>query len=371
MLLAHEGHVGHRQPLLPHRRGHHLGLIRRHHLVVQALQQDERAVQLVHGVNRRPRAIGGLHGGIRPHEPIHVARLELVGVARQHFEIADAVVAGAGLERVVERQRRERRVAAGAAAARDEPRGVRLPRRHQVRGRIHGIAHVHDAPLAVQPLAIGAAIAGAAAVVHVDHGEAAGRPELHFWVEHRVGGAGRTAVAQHEQRRYRAGRRAEAAIGGRIVEGMHRQAGAVEGDGLGHRHEQRVELVVARAFHHLGFGAAERHARHGRAPSGRPADEVGRTRRGHHRVERLDRQLHHFERGRADREQPQAPTALVGIRHHEAIRRRERVGAGAQAPLRLAEVGRHRVHRLGDLAAAPIEVPPARAIRDEIQQAIG
>ena len=83
------------------------------------------ARQPIGEVDRRARAIERLRLGIRADQRVEVARLELVRVLRQHLEVADAVVAGAGAEDVVEGQRRQRRVAAGAAAA-DRPVASRI-----------------------------------------------------------------------------------------------------------------------------------------------------------------------------------------------------------------------------------------------------
>ena len=57
-------------------------------------------------VDRRARTVQGLRLGVRTDQAVEIAGLELVGVARQLLEIADAVVAGAGGEEIVERQRR-------------------------------------------------------------------------------------------------------------------------------------------------------------------------------------------------------------------------------------------------------------------------
>ena len=54
--------------------------------------------------------------GIGADQAVEIARLELVGVFGQRFEIADAVVAGAGSENIAESERAERCVAAGASA---------------------------------------------------------------------------------------------------------------------------------------------------------------------------------------------------------------------------------------------------------------
>ena len=55
----------------------------------------------------------------------------------------------------------------------------------------------------MQRLAISPAIATAAAVIEVGHGEAALRPVLDARIEHRVTGRSRATVDEHHQRRFR------------------------------------------------------------------------------------------------------------------------------------------------------------------------
>src|SRR5262245_5733808 len=58
MLLAFECQIGHRQTLVADRVRHHLRLVRRHHLVLESLEEDEGTGETVDRMNRRPRAIG-------------------------------------------------------------------------------------------------------------------------------------------------------------------------------------------------------------------------------------------------------------------------------------------------------------------------
>ena len=66
---------------------------------------------------------------------------------------------------------------------------------------VDAVVDVDDAPVAVESLAVGAAKAGAAAVIHVEHRDAAARPVLDAEVERRGGGRGRATMALDEQRR--------------------------------------------------------------------------------------------------------------------------------------------------------------------------
>ena len=127
-----------------------LGLGGRHHLVLEALKEDQRTGELVGVVDGRALAVESRRFRIGPDEAVEVTRLELVGVGGQALEVGDAVVAGAGLEDIVERERAQRGVAAGAAAA-DGTAGRRRPRRAR-RGMRAGdaVVDVDDAPRALE-----------------------------------------------------------------------------------------------------------------------------------------------------------------------------------------------------------------------------
>src|SRR5262245_55196489 len=57
VLLAFECQIGHRQPLVADRVRHHLGLVGRHDLVLESLEEDEWTGETVDRMNRRPGAI--------------------------------------------------------------------------------------------------------------------------------------------------------------------------------------------------------------------------------------------------------------------------------------------------------------------------
>ena len=171
-------------------------------------------------VDRRARAVEG--GGLRPgpDQAVEIAALELVGVARQRLEVADPVVAGAGPEQVVEGERAERGVAAGAAAGDGQTPRVRPAVGDQEARGVHAVQHVDLAPAPVQALAVGAAVAGAAAVVDVADREAARGPELASRASSLEVLPVGPAVALDDQRRPLAGGRLVVGVGRRIVEGV-------------------------------------------------------------------------------------------------------------------------------------------------------
>src|SRR6266508_239474 len=105
VLLALEGQVGVGDALQVEGARHLLGLAGRHHGVLQALQQDHRAGELVGVVDRRalPVQLRGLRIGTD--QAVEVARLELVGVPGERLDVSHAEVARAGREGVVEGER--------------------------------------------------------------------------------------------------------------------------------------------------------------------------------------------------------------------------------------------------------------------------
>ena len=84
----------------------HLGLARRHDLVLDALEHDERAVELVDVVDRRALDVEVAALGVGADQRVEVAGLELVGVRGQRLEVGDAVEAAAGGEDLAEGQGR-------------------------------------------------------------------------------------------------------------------------------------------------------------------------------------------------------------------------------------------------------------------------
>ena len=99
-----EQQIAHRLALAPERLHHGLGLVGRHDGVLVALEEDHRLRQALHVMDRRAFAVER-RSSVRADQPIEIARLELVRVARERGEIADAVVARAALEEVTEGQR--------------------------------------------------------------------------------------------------------------------------------------------------------------------------------------------------------------------------------------------------------------------------
>ena len=110
--------------------------------------------------------------------------------------------------------------AARRAAADGQPGRVGAGRfRHPPRSS-DGVLHVHDAPLAAQPLPVLAAVAGGAAVVHVDDPDAAAGEVRLAQVEDSGGARGGAAVHPDDERRPLASRASDIRIGRRVQQRM-------------------------------------------------------------------------------------------------------------------------------------------------------
>ena len=201
MLFARKQHIGDRQPFRPEGRHHQRGLIRRDDLVFRALEDDQRTRELLGKMNRRARDIDVPSFRVGSDQIVRVARLELMGVARQRFEVADPVMTRPGPKRIAKGQCAQGRVSSGAAAGNSQPLGIDLAAGDQIVRPVDAVVHIDNPPVAVQALPIGPPITGAAPIVHVQNGKAAARPVLNAKIKRRLRGRGRSAVAFDDQRR--------------------------------------------------------------------------------------------------------------------------------------------------------------------------
>ena len=372
-MLALELDVGDRAPARA-RRGHDgAALLRRHDLVLRALEGDQRAVQCVEVIQRAALAVHRQALGQRCDQAIGVAALELVRVLGERDEVRHAEVVDPGAEAVGPREQGQHRVAARAATAHGHSRGVDAPGgRQRIDGR-HRVLHVHHAPGAVQVLAVGAAKPRAAAVIDVDHREAAARPELLARVELRSGVAGRATV-QHHHQRWRPGGSSHRGVARRMEEGVGlaglagRPCRGGKDDGLGHRDLVRLQRALAGAAQHLAASAPR----------------VDRLERGQ-RVRVGCDGMHAPVRQHADRPQGDGrqidgrggPARQIDeVEFVERVARDPRHGAAlieqcvareSQVPQGSAEIGgqaRDCAHAAG---LEHLQVPPAALVREKVQ----
>jgi hypothetical protein len=155
---------------------HILGLGERNYFVLQALEDNHRAIQSVGKVNGRTGDVEIAVLGVGADQAVEVARFELVRVSGERFEIADAVVAGAGFENVAERERAQRRVAAGAATTDRQTITVDFAAFGKVARAVDAVVDVDDAPLAVEPLPTRGRTR--APLIYIENGDAPTGPVL-------------------------------------------------------------------------------------------------------------------------------------------------------------------------------------------------
>ena len=176
-------------------------------------------------VDRRALAVEVRALRVRADQPVEVARLELVRVARERRQVADAVVARAGAERVAEGERAERRVAAGAAARDGAALAVGQTPRDEVARAVHAVVDVHDAPRAVRAARGRRGRSRCCRRSSRRGRRSRGSSSTGCLRLERAGGrAGRPAVAHDDERRPLACGRAEVAVARRVVEGVRGQA---------------------------------------------------------------------------------------------------------------------------------------------------
>ena len=313
-------------------------------------------------------------GALRPRadQGVEVARLELVGVAGEGRRVGDAVVRGARREHVAERERAQRGVAAGRAAADREPGGVDVAARDQVSRRRLAVLAVDDAPAAAQEAAVGGAVARGPAVVHVDDREAARRPVLDGEPEPRVGAAGGPAVDERDQRRPLVLGGAERGVARCVVVGVHgASARARAGDRLGARYVRRVELRLrapAQRLHVAGVGVDGDEGRAGFRAGGHAYQPA--PRHGGEGAERRERRGDLAQPPRSHADHPQPGPVRVPVVRDDAARVEHRVAAHAEQPRRQAELGLRRQHRRQPLSVPPVEVPPPRDVGHAVQGAV-
>ena len=177
----HEAGVG--QTLGIERLDQSFRLRRAHDLVLQTLENDHGSRQSIRMMDRRPLPIAFDRFGQWSDEPVHIARLEFVGILGESFQIGDAVVAGASGKHVMENQRAEGCQPARAPAANRHSLRIHHSVFSQVSGRVDTIVDIDDAPLPVQPFPVHSSVSGAAAIVDIDDGKTAACPELNRKVE--------------------------------------------------------------------------------------------------------------------------------------------------------------------------------------------
>src|SRR5579875_477276 len=116
-----------------------------------------------------------------------IPRFEFVIFTLQRFLVADSIMARAGFEDIAEGERAERCIATRAAAGNGQPVPIHKAAFHQVARAVYAVIHIDDAPLSLESLAISAAIACTAPIIHIKDGYTPAGPILDLQVEFAIG----------------------------------------------------------------------------------------------------------------------------------------------------------------------------------------
>ena len=282
-------------------------------------------------------------------------------------------MARAALKEVVERQGGERRVSARAAAADDHALAVDQPSLRQEPGSVDAVVDVDDAPVALETVAIGAAEAGAAAVVHVEHRNAAAGPVVCRETERTRRGGGRAAMALDEQRRLfvrwtcivgivRRIEQAESRIStfcGKF-HGLDRcEIGGDAGSGFVENVRRLLQCPVPAGIQVERDDAGSKRRR--------PGNEHDPIAFSLHRGVLRERRLQRLQCPRREIDRHQFAEPCLRARTDDAVRPGEGVGGHAERPLRLSELRRHGRNRARGARRklVSVQVPPARPVGDE------
>ncbi len=177
-----------------------VGLLGRDDVITAALDDENRASDPIGVVEWGALLVGGGRVGPRADEAVGVVTLEAGDVGPERGEIGDTEPAHPGGEPIGGGQRAKRGEPTGTGAADNGAAGVGVAPLDEECGNVDAVAHVQDAPPPVELGAEGTAVAGAAAIVHVDHGEAAVGEELGAQLQPDAGVAGRAGMRLDDQR---------------------------------------------------------------------------------------------------------------------------------------------------------------------------
>ena len=143
-----------------HGLGHGVGLVRGHHLVLQALQDQHGRLEVRQLRDGGAVQVRLLCLGPRSDEAVRVPGLGLVGVRDERPQVADPVGGDTSGEDVGGDERLQRGVPAGAAASDGHACRINETGVGDILHRGHHVSDVENAPLALEPVAVGATEAG-------------------------------------------------------------------------------------------------------------------------------------------------------------------------------------------------------------------
>src|SRR5487761_706988 len=160
MLLTRERQICEGQLLPFTDRDELFSLAWRHDLVIEALEQDHRAVEVVGEVDGGSFAVQIRPLRVRTDQSVEVTRFELVRVLDERNQIADSEVAGAGIEKIAFGERDQRGESTRRATGDGNAFAVGKTALDKISGGIDTIVDVDHAPIAVEAHAVRAPVTG-------------------------------------------------------------------------------------------------------------------------------------------------------------------------------------------------------------------
>ena len=168
MTLAGEHHQADRSAPCSQGVVHDIGLRGRYDVVLLALEQEQWSADPLDVVQRRAFVVGRSRSRERAHQPVEVARLELVRLLGEQRQVGHAEETHPRAEGVVERESGQHDEPAGRSAADAQASAVDDTRLGEVPCPGDAVLDVGEAPGAAQPLPIGPPVAGGPRVVDVE-----------------------------------------------------------------------------------------------------------------------------------------------------------------------------------------------------------
>ena len=245
----------------------------------------------------------------------------------QGLQIADAIVTCAGFEGVAKHERAQRRVTPGAAAIDHQAIAIDFAARRQKLRAVAAIIHINNTPRAVQAFAVGAAIAGAAAIIHVKHGDAPAGPVLNAQRQSGDRCRSRAAVTLDQQRRFFVSGRGKVAVLRWIEKAVRGQSAfGWELNRLRRRQVTGINCEAARALQDFRLARRQIHRDDCERFQRRAGAKHCATRRRAHERNLGIRSFDPLELSRARVDHPEAPNALLRKSAHDSIGGFKRVG---------------------------------------------
>src|SRR5579871_6211047 len=254
-------------------------------------------------------------------------------------------MAGATTEIIAEGQGGQGCKPSRASAGDHAARSVDPPYIGQVPRAVHAVIHIHDSPIAVQAQAVLPAETRAAAIIHVQNGNAPAGPVLGTQVQDAGGSRCRAAMALHYQRGPVSLWRLVVRIEGRVEQTKSRPVSfRWKLNRFYTREVAREVRIVGQSgsfLQDLGSAGCKAQLNEARRDGWRPGAKDHQIPSGANGRKLGIRQIDRIQLARLQIDHTHSAEPLRGIRADQPSGAREGVSGHAEEPLRLAELGLH------------------------------